>query len=166
VKRIPPSPSSETLVPTLLLSTLLFATHLVACDTGPTSCTTEAAPERDSGPLMDPGGDCIGCRMDEGEEVYTAAGTVMPSLAEEDGCTGVTGATVEITGADGRVLSLQTNSVGNFFTMEPIATPYTAKVVMDGREVAMVSTLFDTNCASCHTERGSAGALGRITGPL
>lgn len=119
---------------------------------------------------MYPGGNCIQCHLEEEDDKddtpsYTAAGTVMLGLHEEDDCAGVNGAVVEITGADGLVRSLRTNSVGNFFTREPIPVPYTAVVRYDGRTLPMEDEQTDLNCANCHTIEGTDGAPGRIYAP-
>ena len=115
---------------------------------------------------MEPGGDCIGCHSQEGEgPLYSLAGTVMSVSDDEDGCLGVDGVSVLITDADGNTIELVTNSVGSFFTQQPIKTPYTAKVVRGGEEVAMSAPQTDTNCATCHTSEGASGAPGRIVAP-
>lgn len=62
------------------------------------------------------GGNCISCHLEEDHDDdvprYTAAGTVMLGLHERDNCGGLEGAVVEITGADGQVISLRTNRTG------------------------------------------------------
>ncbi len=121
--------------------------------------------------LMYPGRDCIGCHLDENDKdedeapIYTAAGTVMPHLHYEDHCEGVEGVVVEITGADGEIVRLVSNRVGNFFTRRRIATPYTARVVTADSERLMTTPQHDLNCANCHTARGDEEAPGRIIPP-
>ncbi len=46
-----------------------------------------------------------------------------------------------------------------------VAFPYTAKVVSDGRERAMVTPQKDGDCNGCHTETGTNVAPGRIVAP-
>ena len=121
--------------------------------------------------LMYPGGACISCHRQEQDDdkddapIYSAAGTVMLGLHEEDDCAGVPGATVVITGADGTVTRMTTNRVGNFFTNRRIVTPYTAVVEYQGRTLPMVGPQTDLDCNGCHSVAGSQGAPGRVIAP-
>jgi len=115
---------------------------------------------------MHPGVDCIACHRDRGEaEEYRLAGTVYAALAEPDDCFGVAGVTVELTGADGVVVRMTTNAAGNFVREHAVATPYTAKVLLDGRERAMATPQTELSCNSCHAEVGRDNAPGRILAP-
>jgi mono/diheme cytochrome c family protein len=132
----------------------------------PANCSTNEASNEDEGERMRPGGNCITCHEDEGEGPrYTIAGTVMGAYHDDERCVGVDGVTVEITGSDGKVISLDANSVGNFFYTGSVATPYTAKVKSSAGEKAMTAAQSDTNCASCHTAEGASAAPGRIIAP-
>lgn len=121
--------------------------------------------------LMRPGGDCIGCHLEErarGEDdapIYTLAGTVFPYFGFEEGCAGTGGMTIEITDANGQVIRLVSNSVGNFFTRQNIAMPYTAKVIDGDREMVMIEPVSNGDCNSCHTPTGLEGAPGRVVTP-
>lgn len=157
-----------------LLSFVICASALCGCEfeggedgggTPPENCSTNDASYADEGSNMEPGGDCISCHArDEGPN-YTIAGTVMGASNDDDRCVGLDSATVVITGADGQVISLDTNGVGNFFYRGPLATPYTAKVVRDGKELAMTTPQVDGDCASCHTAQGANSAPGRVLAP-
>lgn len=119
-------------------------------------------------PLMHPGGACIECHTSNGEgPKFTLAGTVMGASKDDTDCNGVAGATVQITGADGKVISLTTNAAGNFFqeSMAGLSTPYTAKVIQSGKERAMTAAQTTGDCNSCHTAAGANGAPGRILLP-
>lgn len=132
----------------------------------PESCSLDVAPSVEEGPTMSPGGDCIGCHADNGEGPrYVVAGTVMGAADDGQGCLGVSGAIVRIVDAKGVTHDLSTNSVGNFFGSQSIATPYTAKVIRGTVERSMATAQTDTNCASCHTAEGRGGAPGRILAP-
>jgi mono/diheme cytochrome c family protein len=72
---------------------------------------------------------------------------------------------VEIVDANGAKIVMQTNSVGNFYSTNAVATPYTAKVVRGGAELSMGAAQTETNCATCHTRDGANGAPGRIVAP-
>lgn len=118
-------------------------------------------------PLMHPGYDCIGCHTSMGEGPrFTVAGTVFADLNDGDDCFGVAGATVVVTGSDGNAVEMTTNEAGNFFTTQPVATPFTAKVVYQGKERAMLSQQTNGACATCHTATGANGAPGRILLPM
>ncbi len=118
-------------------------------------------------PLMHPGRDCIACHAVEDEgPAFLAAGTVYPDYREPDDCYGLDGITVELTGQDGAVLTAVTNAAGNFhFASQPLAVPFTARVLYEGRERRMLTPQTASDCASCHSAAGSNGAPGRIVAP-
>ncbi len=131
----------------------------------PEVCSTQETSLVDEGENMEPGGDCIFCHASDEGPRYTIAGTVMGALDDDDRCAGVDGVTVEITDANGQVISLTTNAVGNFFYQGELASPYSAKVRRGDQEVAMASAQSSGDCASCHTAQGVSGAPGRIVAP-
>lgn len=97
-------------------------------------------------------------------------GTVYPTAHEPDDCNGASGsslggASVIITGANGATLTLPVNSVGNFYTGQSVAVPFTAKVVVGNAVRAMVTPQTNGDCNSCHTESGANNAPGRIMLP-
>jgi len=124
--------------------------------------------ELEGSSLMTPGQDCITChRQDEGP-TYSVAGTVFEGYHDMNDCYGVSGAIVRIVDANGVTIDLSTNETGNFYrpaSRGRIATPYTASVIYQGREVPMVGPQTDLNCATCHTVQGEQGASGRIIVP-
>lgn len=122
-------------------------------------------------PHMTPGRDCISCHAGEDPDDaprYSVAGTVYPTLHEEDDCYGVDGAIVRITDSNGQVVELATNAAGNFYrprSAGTIAVPYTASVIYQGREMPMMGPQTDLNCATCHGVAGTQGAPGRVIRP-
>lgn len=155
-----------------LLATVLVcavATGVVAACSGvesPAVCSTNSEWSGDEGPTMAPGGDCISCHAQEGEgPQFQIAGTVMQGVDDSENCNGIEGVTVQITGSDGKVLTLTTNSAGNFYSASSVAVPFTAKVMKGGKERAMAAAQTSGNCASCHTDTGASGAPGRIQAP-
>lgn len=146
---------------------------LVACDGGgggdAGTCVSDSYWNggNEESPEMHPGMNCIECHTSEGEgPQYLAAGTLFTNYDEPDDCNGVSGATVELTGDDGTVLTATSNGAGNFFFTGTLVTPYTARVLVDGVEVnKMVGAQSDTNCANCHTAEGANAAPGRIIVP-
>lgn len=118
-------------------------------------------------PRMHPGFDCLDCHQSSGEaEEVTLAGTVYEGPDEPDDCFGLEGVMVQISDANGEVHETQTNAAGNFLLMNvAIATPYSAKLIYEGREQSMVSMQTVASCNSCHSEMGANGAAGRIVAP-
>jgi hypothetical protein len=132
---------------------------------------------------MNPGLACRSChlgnnfqnqnpgRVAQPNRAYYFMGTVFPSLHEKDTCNANPGnVVVEILDASGAVkVRMGVNSPsGNFFsgsTSAGFAMPYTARVVANGKTVAMGSKQTDGDCNTCHTEQGLNGAPGRITVP-
>jgi mono/diheme cytochrome c family protein len=135
----------------------------------PTQCSSgdmwEAKDEE--GPQMRPGGPCLACHRANQGPMLSIAGTVYPTAHEPENCHGADDSDIRvvITGADGRVLELRVNSAGNFYSEQPVARPFTAKVTLEGRERAMGPSQSSGDCNSCHTERGTNGAPGRIMLP-
>jgi len=124
---------------------------------------------------MRPGEACVTCHVKERANPFEAptflGGTVYQSAHEEDRCyatADVSGAQVVITGADGKVLTLNVSATsGNFHTLQKVVTPYTAKVVKGGKERAMAAKQTDGDCNKCHTQDGAGDpkAPGRILLP-
>jgi hypothetical protein len=121
-------------------------------------------------PLMFPGMACTECHMmDFGTPPLTVAGTVYATGHEPDNCNGAVGAIVEITGANGLVFSLETNSAGNFMWSlidDPrVVFPISARVINNGNVRAMMGTVMTGDCNTCHTQDGVSSAPGRIVLP-
>lgn len=116
---------------------------------------------------MHPGKGCIGCHASSAAAPkFSVAGTVYPTGHEPDDCySTASGAIVEVTDAAGKVLTLTTNSVGNFYSTTSLSLPYRAKVKYMGRERAMGSSQSSGDCNSCHTQTGAGGAPGRVLLP-
>ncbi|MCA9618778.1 MAG: hypothetical protein KC731_07145 [Myxococcales bacterium] len=121
-------------------------------------------------PLMHPGVACIDCHTAENEGPnLLIAGTVFPSLHDEDDCNGASNIDVEIVDAENRMYTLPTNSAGNFMLDAednlPVTFPIRASVVANGKTVAMMDPVDHGDCNLCHTELGAEGAPGRIVAP-
>jgi len=119
-------------------------------------------------PLMHPGMSCIDCHAKGEGPRFLIAGTVFQSLAEADDVYGVKDVTVQITDAKGKVFKLTTNASGNFFLEargNTLTAPFTAKVIVNGKERAMGSPQSSGSCNVCHTAKGVNGAPGRIIVP-
>jgi hypothetical protein len=119
-------------------------------------------------PEMNPGRACIACHTTDDGPAFTIAGTVFPTAHEPDLCDGADGSEgflVTILGADGQVLTLTPNAVGNFDSAAKVALPYQAKVSYLGRERAMAVVQTSGDCNGCHTQSGANSAPGRILLP-
>lgn len=131
---------------------------------------------------MNPGMPCIGCHNTPGSysppcssfspqgPYFSVAGTVFARGHVPDGCRTTTvdlsQAQVIITDKNGVAHTLPVNSVGNFYNEGNIATPYTAKVVYQGKTRAMAAAQTDGDCNTCHSESGINGAPGRVALPV
>lgn len=136
----------------------------------PTVCTSGTHWTRGNrgSTLMHPGRACIDCHENGGEEDgprLAIAGTLYPTAHEPDDCNGTSGATVVITDANGATHSIPVNSAGNFYLQSSIPMPYTAKIVAGDKTRAMATPQKTGDCNSCHTERGTNDAPGRIMAP-
>ncbi len=112
---------------------------------------------------MEPGFSCPTCHGSK----FTIAGTVYPTAHEPLGCDGVnvTGASVTLTDAKKNKISLTPNGVGNFYSSQSVAMPFTAVISYNGKTVAMTTPQTTADCNSCHTQDGANGAPGRIVLP-
>ena len=134
----------------------------------PSMCSSNQISRQEEGSSMAPGQACISCHSQGEGPRYTFAGTVYPTAHEPDDCLGVNGSStvqVVITGADGTIHTLPVNRAGNFTLRTRIATPYTAKVVSNGKERLMATPQTNGDCNSCHTEAGANKAPGRVMTP-
>lgn len=120
-----------------------------------------------------PGESCMatGCHAPSNPELpaFVISGTVYPTLHEPDDCVGggadASVVTVVVTDSTNTVRTLTVNAGGNFLYRGAFTPPYTAKVVMDGKENAATAPQTSGDCNSCHTAQGANGAPGRIMTP-
>lgn len=119
---------------------------------------------------MNPGTACIACHARADAAVFTAAGTVYPTLHEPDLCFGVSmnaadPVTVEVTDAQGRGASMTTNSGGNFYHRLALTPPLRVAVRRGGAVRVMRGEAPHGDCNACHSEWGREGAPGRVRAP-
>lgn len=115
-------------------------------------------------PNMHPGLACVDCHAQNGGPKLTLAGTVFASKSDDD-CIGAKDTSIVITGADGKILTINANESGNFYSELAVKMPYQARVVAAGKTKIMGSAQSTGDCNSCHTVAGANGAPGRITLP-
>ena len=113
---------------------------------------------------MQPGSNCLSCHVQggsAGDVPFTAAGTVFGSpTATPD--QGVDGVDVILSDSTGKTVSLVTNSVGNFYTQEPLSFPIRARLRRGASEQVMPIPISNGGCASCHAIPPAGGAPGRL----
>jgi len=133
-------------------------------------------------PEMNPGMACKSCHAGENfqnqnpgglsspENVRFFMGTAYASYREADGCKSANvpaDAKVEILDASDVVqVTMTVNAAGNFFSSKSTAgftLPYKARIVANGKTMAMATPQMDGDCNTCHTDSGRNGAPGRIT---
>jgi hypothetical protein len=96
-----------------------------------------------------PGEDCIGCHDNQGP-AFTIAGTLFTGLATT---TPVSGATVEVTDANGKVVKLTTYTNGNFFTTTTVKFPLKVHATQCPANLPMVASVAQGSCntGGCHS---------------
>jgi hypothetical protein len=129
------------------------------------ACEPPLSEDLEPQPTMLPGRRCEACHQkgsQAGRRVWTAAGTVYDRPDSPCNSGVVAGAKVEIADETRKVLvTLYTNSRGNFYTSEPLRyTGIIVRVSKDGKVREMQGAMGSTDCASCHFPGGSAG--GRV----
>ncbi len=108
----------------------------------------------DQGPLMYPGEDCLSCHSAQGgAKTWTVAGTVFsgPHVSASEG---LQGATVAVTDANGRTVSLKTNQAGNFYLADAVAFPLSVSVSYQDAIQTMGVQVQYGGCNSCHQTPG------------
>ena len=152
---------------------LLLTGALTACTTAGTtadaSCKTSGTrwTGANSGSSeMNPGMACISCHTSGGEgPKFQIAGTVYTAGDDANTCDGIASTAIEIIGADGTTVTATSNAAGNFYLNSGIKTPYTARVVKNGKVRVMTTKQDSGDCNACHTATGAEGAPGRIITP-
>lgn len=114
------------------------------------ACEIDEDEDDDEGsPTMRPGEACLGCHGQGGPSGHdlTVAGTL---FTDGTGSEGLQGATVRLYDDNGALLvELATNSVGNFYTSEPVTFPATVEVDC-GTTATMGSAASNGDCNGCH----------------
>jgi cytochrome c5 len=106
---------------------------------------------------------CQGCHGTGvgGAPKFTMGGTVYQT---QQGVGAIQGATIIVTGADGKVQKAISANNGNFWTVDPIAYPATVSASLCPDTKPMVTQITDGDCNSgnCH---GPQAAVGRVHVP-
>lgn len=116
------------------------------------------------GPWMEPGSDCMQCHGPGAHHAWTAAGTVYPARNSEAG-QGLAHVYVELTDADGKRVSMETNPAGNFYTAEGLRFPLAARVRRGDAHYHMEQPVAAGSCNACHDLSPGSEPGGRLIGP-
>lgn len=129
----------------------LYDQPIILDDGGISLCEVEVAPNGDG--HHNPGQACLtsGCHRNSGGPAFTIAGTL---YTDRSGNATVGGATIVVVDGNGVTAKLVTATNGNFWTSEPLATPYYLRASQCPSDIAMVSLpqSGDCNSASCHSD--------------
>jgi len=150
----------------------------LSCDTSNESCGPNTCNPGEGSPTMLPGANCMSCHspgnLDDfqkttsalaptapGENLFfTIAGTAFEDL---EGSGPLSGATIRVTDSAGKVVTLTTNSAGNFYSATSVSPPLTAQIEV-GSDIRKMAHTVDTGaCNSCHVCDGTPG--GKLHGP-
>jgi cytochrome c553 len=138
-------------------------------DTSPTCSSGTYWPGGEGSAVMQPGVACISCHSGVGagdeQSGFGIAGTAYKTLHEPNGCNGAPNALIEVTDANGQVISLSSNAAGNFYAGGVVAFPIRARVTANGVVREMLTPQASGNCNACHTQTGDQGAPGRVMLP-
>jgi hypothetical protein len=110
------------------------------------------------GPNMTPGQDCMAGNC---HRRFSVAGTIFAHADSQMGG-GVAGALVYLTDADGAQATLETNSVGNFWTSQRFHFPITTEVHLGDFVLHMEPLVDRGSCNNCHTDPPTNGAAGIV----
>ncbi len=136
----------------------------------PSTCTKGMSTITFGSQLMYPGEPCVSCHKQYGGPFLSIAGTVYPTAHEPNDCNGsnIPSASIIITDANGKVITLHPNGAGSFYSQTSFAPPYTVQLTYQGRErdmTGLITQPTDGDCNNCHTADGTNGAPGRIMLP-
>ena len=115
-------------------------------------CPQEAAPPDGH---HNAGLNCLMCHTGTAAPRWTAAGTL---YADKAGAAPVAGATVTITDANGKQVSIVTAINGNFWTSESLVPPLHPSASSCARSAAMTGSAAGA-CNDCHQASGSPGRI-------
>jgi len=116
----------------------------------------------DTGPLMRPGENCMGCHTGGRAPRFQIAGTVF-ECGEAGSHDGVAGVDVVVRSPAGEeVLRLTTNEAGNFYSRESLPEGFRVSLERGDTVRSMGSTPPRGACNSCHRLPPENGAPGRL----
>lgn len=126
------------------------------CNTDNEECAPGVSGCGGEGANMLPGSDCIACHSQGGDREapnWTIGGTV---FTDQYGSAPGAGVRVTITDATGQSVTLNSSSVGNFYTSQRLTPPFTASVETNEGTLTMGAAVDTGACNSCHSCDGEA----------
>jgi hypothetical protein len=144
-----------------LLSALLTALPLLS------SCALDP---NDPKALRNLGEECVVCHMPgkkAAQWLFTAGGTTYRT-AGDGASPGLGGVVITLTDAGGKVLTLRSNTAGNFWTNEKLAFPVAVVMQREGsdrRSTVAAGPCSAGGCNGCHSVPPKNGAPGRLFAP-
>jgi hypothetical protein len=120
--------------------------------------------------LRNLGEECVGCHRPgkkAAEWPFTAGGTTY-GTSTDAASPGLGGVAVTLTDSTGKVLTLRSNRVGNFWTSEKLAFPVAVVLQRVGSErsrAVAIGPCSEGTCNGCHTVPPRNGAPGRLWAP-
>ena len=148
------------------LASALTLGALASCASDSDGVEGEREFDFSTGPLMMPGEDCTFChRPDSDYETaphWSVAGTVYPSAQAGlgDGIAGVR--VIMMDAAGGEILTLTTNSAGNFYSAVALPDLYRVSLEYEGERIEMPCPPPSGGCAKCHRRPPNGSAPGRL----
>lgn len=131
------------------------------CDTTNESCAEGEPGCRGEGATMLPGADCLACHGPTGRApTWTAGGTI---FTDASGLRAAKNVTITLTDDAGKVVTMTSNGVGNFYTTKSLKFPINVDIEKGGVKKSMASAVDDGGCNSCHSCDGAAG--GKLYAP-
>lgn len=132
------------------------------CDTTHETCAEGVPGCGGRGDFMLPGSNCLECHKPGSREAptWTAGGTI---FTDASGLKAAKNVTVTITDATDKVVTLTSNTAGNFYTTRSLTFPIDVEVEKGGVKRAMATSVDDGGCNSCHSCEGAAG--GKLYAP-
>lgn len=126
------------------------------CDTTNETCAEGEPGCRGNGSTMLPGADCLACHNDASREAptWTAGGTI---FTDASGLRAGKNVTITITDDAGKVVTMTSNTVGNFYTSKSLTFPINVEIEKNGVKKQMASAVDNGGCNSCHSCSGEAG---------
>jgi len=127
----------------------LYDGPVVGPDGGVILCTPEVAPHGDGNHNAGMACMAAGCHRNGSGPTFTVAGTLYDRARSG---VPVAGGTVVVIDGDGKRVELATAQNGNFWTSEPLATPFLLKASQCPHDNPMISLSQDGDCnrSGCH----------------
>lgn len=131
------------------------------CDTTNEDCAEGVRGCGGEGSTMLPGANCLACHTPgQRAPTWTAGGTI---FTDASGLRAAKNVTITITDDAGKVVTMTSNSVGNFYTSKSLTFPINVEIEKNGVKKQMATAVDEGGCNACHSCEGEAG--GKLFAP-